>query len=457
MTQRANEYKIDAAVISGERLGDEYDVRKYVLELSLFEDIDLPYISGQLVCMDDMGSFDEMALMGTEEVKITLSGFGFGGNVAPSLTITMNIVSIVKRKKTTDLVEVYQLNLVSPVAFRDQGIKISKSYTGKLEDIAISILKNHLENPKISTAYAGNVAQSSVKIITPYISPLEAAKWLLDRATEFSGAPFFLWQSIYEQGKNETLRIGDLETMMSGGEVWNEDEPLLYSQSESMRVALENTMDQRFVIKNMQSENIANTMKNMSSGAIGARLGSVDTFTGQMFSRHFDSKLMLDQNSGEVMASKGKVQNVVDVKKIMTYEGQSKPIHEWDHRHFDVLTSYGTYGTWNSYHDDPRQLDAMNKLRSKSYHELLQMNPLEITAAGSAFFRSGSTGAGAGDVTKVKVIMSVAHDGLDNTPPPEIDENRSGYYLIKKCRHTFSNTLHNVSAQLVKLDKGDKT
>jgi hypothetical protein len=452
MAERGQEFKIDAAIITGERLKSAYNLRSYVLEFSLFEDIDLPYISGQLVCMDDMGVFDEMALMGTEQVYITLTGV----KEEIRLNISMNIVSVVKRVKTAERTEVYHLNLVSPIAFRDQGIKISKSYTGKLDDIAIKVLQNHLENPRISMAYAGNVAQSSVKVITPYISPLETAKWLLNRATEFSGAPFFLWQSIYEQDKQETLRIGDLESMMTKGEVWNEDQPLLYSQSEAMRVALEDTVDQKFVIKEMTSNNVADTMNTMADGAVGSMFSSLDTYTSQRYSRHFDSKLMLDRSKERVMAGT-QIQNVVDEQKMLSYEGETRAINEWNHRHFDVITSYGTYGPWNSYHDDPRQLDAINKMKSKSFHSLLQKNPIEILAAGAAFFREGSTGAGAGDVTKVRVIMSEAHTGGDNSPEPQIDENRSGYYLIKKCRHTFSNTIHNVSAQLVKLDKGDTT
>ena len=97
-------------------------------------------------------------------------------------------------------------------------------------------------------------------------------------------------------------------------------------------------------------------------------------------------------------------------------------------------------------------------MRSRSFHSLLQKNPIEIVAAGTAFWREGSSGVGAGDITKVTVVMSEAHiPGSDEEPKPTVDENRSGHYLIKKVRHTFSNTVHEVSAQLVKLDKGDTT
>ena len=73
-TNRAQEFKIDKAIISAEHLGSDYDVKSYVLELSLFEDIELPYLSGQIICMDDMGSFDEMNLKGTETIRLKVSG-----------------------------------------------------------------------------------------------------------------------------------------------------------------------------------------------------------------------------------------------------------------------------------------------------------------------------------------------------------------------------------------------
>ena len=132
MTRKfGQEFKIESAVISSERLSDDYDIKSYILEFSLFEDIETPYLTGQLVSMDDVGSFDEMALKGTEQIRITLSGVEekYKG---VKVTLTMNIVSILKRVKTAERTEVYHMNLIAPMAYRDNGIKISNHSTVNL-------------------------------------------------------------------------------------------------------------------------------------------------------------------------------------------------------------------------------------------------------------------------------------------------------------------------------------
>jgi hypothetical protein len=449
---RAQEYKIEAAVIYSERLKRGYDVRTYVMELSLFEDIQLPYLTGQVVMMDDMGAFDEMALRGTETIYLKISGVEEG--YRPEVMLTMNITSIVKRVKTAERTEVYQLSLISPIAYRDSAVKVSRSYVGKLDDIAASIVKNYL-GVEVSYDYLGrSTGQAAVKVIPPYITPLESAKWLLDRATTIDGVPFCCWQSIYEQIPEETIRFGNLDTMMKpDAGPWNKNKPLIYSQSGAQSVALKKTLDQSFVLKDFVSRNTATNLERMCDAAIGSQLSTLDTYTSQNFRRHFGVTKYLEDVKTEIMYSD---QNVHDDVMTITVRGETKKLDEFNHRHIDMITSYGTYGTWNSYHDDPRQLDAMNKVRSNAIRSLLRKNTYEIVAAGSAFFApmagGGKVGVGAGDVTRIDVLTADTSED-----EPQYDENRSGDYMIGKCRHVFKDTTHTVSASVTKLDKGKQS
>ena len=446
-SELANEYIIDAAIITGDRLPQAYNMTQMVLEFSLFEDIELPYLTGQMVFMDDAGSFNEMQLKGTETLYVSVRG-AEETNTKARINIFMNIVSIEKKMKTTERTEVYHLSLMSPMAFRDQGIKLSKSFTGKLDEVSASILQNYLDLNVTYDYTRLTTAQSSMKLITPYISPLESAKWLLDRATTVRGAPFFLWQSVYEQNGPETIRIGDLETMMTGTEPWNAGNPLTYSQAGANDVALKDTADQKRIIQSFVTNKMENTVKNMNDGAVGALFSTLDTYTSQDYSRHFAVSQLLEQEKTYLYKN---TQNVHDDVTTLSYRGEERKIDQWDNRYFNLITSYGTYGSWNSYHDDPRQLDAMNKMRSNSILSLLHRNSIDMTLQGSTFFgpmlEGGDKGVGAGDVTEIQVIMS---DTIQDEP--QKDENLSGNYMILKCRHVFANTTHTVHATVSKLD-----
>ena len=71
MLQLAQEFKITEAIISADRLDDTYDIQTYIIELSLFEDLDKPYDTGQIVFMDDLGLIQEIKILGTEKIKLT--------------------------------------------------------------------------------------------------------------------------------------------------------------------------------------------------------------------------------------------------------------------------------------------------------------------------------------------------------------------------------------------------
>jgi hypothetical protein len=453
----AQEYKILDARIYSERLGDDvYVITPNVIELSLFEDIELPYISGRLVVSDYQGSFNEMALKGTETVYIKLEGGGeenYDTNVG--FDLEMKISSIIRRDKITERIEGYTLNLISPIAFKDRGIKISKSFKGKLTSMITKIIQNY-HGAKVNWNYLkSESSQEPSKVISPYLSPLEMCMWLLDRATTVRGVPYYLWQSIYEQSgfNNQNLRLGSLDHMMNGGFVWNEDVPLVYAEGRAQDAALLTTYDQAFIIKKFEEKDIEDTTRLMESGSIGSQMTVLDTFTGQSYSKHFSVSELLKRGGKDIMyqdVATG-LQNVYDEELTLEYQGENKPSDQWNNVYFDTLTSYGNNGNNYGYHDDPRELDAMNKVRANAIRNLMDKNAITMVTPGASFFRpmvdtASKIGVGAGDVTKVEV-----YETDTSTEEINIDHHRSGYYMIQKCRHTFQDGFHTVISTVSKI------
>ena len=132
MPRLAQEFKITEAIISADRLDDEYDIKTYIIELSCFEDLDKPYVTGQIVFMDDIGLIQKIKILGTEKIKLTVATAEDSVEKV-EWTMEFNIVSILQTEKTAERTEVYHINIISPHAYRDQNIKISRSYTGALD------------------------------------------------------------------------------------------------------------------------------------------------------------------------------------------------------------------------------------------------------------------------------------------------------------------------------------
>ena len=97
MTQElGQEFKITKCAITAERLGEEFDLKQMVGEISFFEDLEKSYVSAQIVILDDNGTFpNDIKIKGTETIEITIEGVEqeFEGT---QFTYNMNIFSILQ-------------------------------------------------------------------------------------------------------------------------------------------------------------------------------------------------------------------------------------------------------------------------------------------------------------------------------------------------------------------------
>ena len=460
MVQLAQEFKITEALITADRLGDEvYDIKQYIMELSCFEDLDKPYVTAQIVFMDDIGLIQEIKILGTEKIKLTVATAEETTVGKVDWTMEFNIVSILQQEKTAERTEVYHINLISPHAYRDQNIKISRSYTGRLTKISEAVLINHL-GVEVDRSYGGDQIESQdpVRIITPYISPLETVSWLMDRATTEVGCPYYAYQTLYDQVDGvEKIRIGNFEKVFNA-KAFNEQKHMLYSQARGMLIAGESQDKQDVIVKRVLVDSIQDTLKLTQEGALGANLMYIDTYTSQKFDRHFDGKKLLERLASVGVLGEGGVegQNVYDVEQKIEVEGEVKTLPECESRYISTISSYGTYGSINSYADDKDQLQAMNKIRSNAIKSLLNKNMIEVTIPGVSFFKSKGAGGASlpsvGDVIWIDFLQSATDDAKDGF----LNQELSGLYLIHKCRNFYRNTVHEAVMYVTKLAKNPK-
>jgi len=455
--QISQEYKITEATIFADRFDEEYNITNYIGELSFFEDIERPYVTAQLVCMDDIGVFDEIKVRGSEYIRFTIASVEESvGNL--SFTIVLNLVSIIMTDKVGDRSEIYHINLISPHAYRDANTKISRSYTGKLELISEAILRNHL-NVDVDISYMGDwrSLQAPVKVLIPYISPLESVEWLLDRATTLIGSPFYAFQTIYDQKEGkDTVRFGNLESMMNAP-TFNEDLPLTYSAATAASVAGSNLAKQGVTVKTMNVENIQDTLKMMHEGAIGASITSVDTYTSDTTTRRYSIKEHLERLERLNVVPYGANQNVYDAEHKITFGSETKSPDQWNSREFSTITSYGTYGSINSYHDLTDASDAVNKLRAPAVKSMFNKNMFDIVIPGISFFSqlgNGNSGVSVGDT----VMINFLNSDVDQDQGGVFNEEMSGKYLIHRCRNIFKDTKHEIVVSISKIaSKGART
>lgn len=190
----SQQFKIMKAEISADRFGDNViDVRTLISELNLFESLENPYISGNMLLIDDKGLVERLDFKGTEVFTLEVASVAgilevkIGGEADKAKKFILTRIE--KSVRNNDRSETVLINFIEEHFFFDKLIKISKSFTSNLEGMISEILVGSL-NKSVDLSYITKSAQGVRKINIPFLHPLEAVDWLRDRMTTDVGGPF---------------------------------------------------------------------------------------------------------------------------------------------------------------------------------------------------------------------------------------------------------------------------
>ena len=111
------------------------------------------------------------------------------------------------------------------------------------------------------------------------------------------------------------------------------------------------------------------------------------------------------------------------------------------------VVSRGVYGDFKSIHDEVGGAHYLKQIENLAYRNAIFKNMIDVTVPGPGFIASDGS---VGDRVRIKVLS----DDNDPDSPSQLDEMRSGDFLIYNTRHTFKDTRHDVAMTVFKLERG---
>ena len=211
------------------------DITAFVSELIIFESLDRPYMSGKMVVLDDSELFNGLELQGTENVQITLATEDSQQtDVILNKKFIMTGIESQTKSGEAGSSSVFTITLLDEIAMVGRATKIRKSYSGSLEKIIKSVVKNELgRDTEISYTGAKKPtdefsAQENITCIVPNLNALETIDWICSRLTTKNGSPYFCFATLniphYKEGfvvtgeedikEGNVIRLGNLDTML---------------------------------------------------------------------------------------------------------------------------------------------------------------------------------------------------------------------------------------------------
>ena len=447
--ERQSQFKYQTAEISSDRLPDFIvDIRSLIVELVFFENLDKPYITGQIAISDDAAVFDSMNFSGTDRLHIKMlsemSADESEDIVMDRSFILTGIDQIIKSSNSGNS-SIYVFSFMDEHAFVSKTKNISRSIKDDLRTEILKLCQNEC-GKNVDLSYSGECVQSNFKGIIPYMHPLEAATWLTNKATTELGMPFYLYASIHDKN----LRLASLDIMLQQP-AWNKKVPFIYSPANTQKQEnSNNTSLQYFQVQSMKTTNLQNTFKQLTAGGIGALYAVTDISSGRTTAQHFsiDRMLLKASENGIIDYTK---QNIYDpAYRTPDYDEvniEGNNLHNTDAKIFHNVVSRGVYSDRKSIHDEVSPAMFLKKIENLAYRNAVFKNMMDVTVPGPGFIASGGS---VGD----KIRINVLNDDNNPESPDQLDQLKSGDFLVYNTRHTFRDTRHDVAMTVFKLERG---
>lgn len=437
VTESSSDYVIKSVKIR--KFNTELEVRNVVEEINIFENIELPYLTGAILFKDDNRIFDSVGFDGVEEVDIIISQPG-----AAEVEITKNFIvrSVSDTKKTSDLLEIISLNLIEKRGYDGMLEKFSKAYTGSPIEIIEKIVKEKFEDLELQLPKIQPI-QKKMKIVIPYLNPWDAIAFILKKASTEDGLPYYIYSSL----NSEKLIIKSLEEMITS-ESWNKDSPFRYSKAYIQSSSDPDTPTSIFNVEAFETPSSSeDTLKLVLSGAVGAKFNISDVVTGRQESGRLDMQIVF---------AKLKEKNIIsreNIEILTPNYANNQLLTEKNSFYKHIAVMSNTYDDYPNYYQEEEYDEYRKSFVRQAFEYLIFKSAINITLPGYSFLQGSDNTVG----SRIKYFhMNNDLAATENPLAAETefkDVKRSGDYTIYSTKHVFYATRHRMHVTAVKLGR----
>ena len=418
------DYQIISALITNSDRAPEFeaDIKRLISSFQIFEHIDKPYLTAEIVFADTNNIVQDVDFQGGEKLTLSIAQIeeiNEGSYITKEFLID-RIEKIVKIDEASDSV---MIHCIEYHTFKSSLQNISRSYTGRPASIISKIMSEYLDKELL---VIGDELIDNLKVIIPNLNPLEASNWLKTRALSQSGMPYYLYSVL----GTENLIMRDLGSMLED-EVINTAVPFIYAPSLSINpsnnIKFYNILD----FKIADTENLHSLI---DQGFVGAEYYFYNTMTAVPYRVKFDVEDVFKDLANNNLLG-GRNERYVYAPE---YKLNDKNISTYNARSITQISQSGAYvnglQNFKSYHDDDTSGSHKKKIIAGSLKSFLSKSPIQITVRGREFL------TGDENYTIGKVIRILFIDNESSSQGSDIlkfDTKKSGDYVICSAKHAF--------------------
>jgi predicted transposase YbfD/YdcC len=433
-----SDYTIESAVLATNRTGsgleESYDISRLITDFEIYEHLNKPYLTGNIVFSNPYGIVQKMDMQGGETLNLSIKA----NNAIDFKTITKKFyVENIKHIVSPNQDNACAFRIVEDVAFISSLNNVNKSYTGSPASIIQKIMRGYLNKNVI---LSDNVYQNNMKVIIPNLHPLDAAKWISDKATNVDGLPFYF----YSVFGDDNIRFYNLGTLLKA-DIINKKSPYVYWQSASQSPGL----SQYTTVQSFTSGDNDNLLQLIRSGAVGSNYKFYDSLTGQYKEVKFNvgNDVFENLSRKEYFDTNQRRFNFgpnMKVNEIEIADYESKSIN-----YISSSSSYKNFGDYKTIGQELDEGDYRKRVVGSAIKNFMAKTPMTIQVNGRDYI-SGKEGNSHFTIGN-KIRFLVLDPLTEKLERASIDKKISGDYIIYAAKHAFKKERYDIQLLCTKL------
>ena len=404
-------------------------IRDLVQEFSIYESIDGKFITGDMTLLDATNAIQTLPITGFERVEFffrtpgTKKGFNFSvKNGHP-----MFVYSLTNRQGVKPRAQMYTLKFISLEAIRNHQTRVSKAFTGEIDQIVSDVLVNFLKTKKDIQV---EDTKGAFKFVMPRIKPTSVIEYVRKEAQSknYRNSGFLF----YENAMGFHFKSYEGHFCKADGsprKVKAFYSPKVKNTGELGIYELQSVEDHKILQQ-------FNTLNNVANGVYASKLITHDLFNKTFNEQEYDYNIEYGKQNHLEQDSNGDKRDNNGILPFFNYSSGETFGSLSEGMTFLKSTTSNVHNT----HTQPDQNDILQKRVSQ--HIAANSLILEITIP-------GTTEINVGDIVHFSMPKYAEHQREDTK---DQDKYLTGRYLISAARHHVStqNKRHTLVLELIK-------
>lgn len=168
------------------------DIRPQVLSIQIFESIFYEFITA-VIHVDDVGDIISGLNLVGEEVLIVSASVPTMENKVKSLSLPFHLYAVKNGTKSSDRTKTYTLNCISLESAINNNRRFSKSFKGRISDIARDLITNTEYGLGAKKAAIIEETNNNTTYVSNYWTPARNLAFLQNRAVSVENSPSYLF------------------------------------------------------------------------------------------------------------------------------------------------------------------------------------------------------------------------------------------------------------------------